>query len=102
MTALLVDINGFHQVLDFYPRQEELVLDICKIKPSDDDIERRDQLGESVLQLCDRPQKNLPVETEEYLDYLAIPSAEQDDTNTAVKCPTIKTSDRQLFHWEFT
>ena len=46
MTTLLVYINGFHQVLDFYPRQEEQVVDICKIKPSDDDIERRDQLGE--------------------------------------------------------
>ena len=91
MTALLVYISGFHQVLDFYPRQEEHVLDICKIKPSDDDIERRDQLGESVLQFCDRLQKNFPAETEEYLDYLANPSAEQDDTNTAVKCPTIKT-----------
>ena len=66
-------------------------MDICKIKPSDDDVERRDQLDESVLQFNDRLQKNLPAETEEYLDYLANPSAEQDDTNTAVKCPTIKT-----------
>ena len=86
MTAMLDYVDNYHQTLDFYPQEDEHLLDISSLKYSSDDIGKLDKLGESVLNYCKQFEDSLPSETDEYLSSLANPPLNQENT---VKCPTI-------------
>ena len=66
--------------MDFYPQEDEHVLDISSLKYSSNDIEKLDKLGESVLNYCKQLEDSLPSETDEYLSFLANPPLNQENT----------------------
>ena len=86
MTAMLDYVDNYHQTLDFYPQEDEHLLDISSLKYSSNDIEKLDKLGESVLNYRKQLEDSLPSETDEYLSSLANPPLNQENT---VKCPTV-------------